>query len=348
MQPLVADVLQRAAVPGMVIGAWREGASPAFVVTGTDARGQLLTEDTLFPVTSITKLALALCILRLVDQGIIGLDDLLGRYVPEAQAARPGVTLRTLLNHTSGLPSEGWSEELAPYGPELTWAAVAQASLQVSLVRPPRTRVLYAGADANLLALVVERLTQLPFGESLRAQVLEPLGIEGYYGQEPPRAPAAIAPTTGYELEPWNSAFWRQLGLPGSGLITTARGVLALLRAFLGYPANYLTGELRHEALRNQTGALAGGVEGWFEHTPCPWAIGAALQGSFPNVPREASAASFGHSGGSGCLAWADPARRVAWVILSTRAAEARWPDREFPRLGAAILEVVGQDGQYL
>ena len=338
---MVAATIQQAEVPGMVIALWQTGAPITYVVSGTDAMGQVLEETTLFPVTSLTKLALALSILRLCDQGIVHLEDPLYQYVPEAQAAQPGVTLRTLLTHTSGLPSLGWPEELAPYGPGLTWPRVAQASLQVALSRPPHQRVVYAGADANLLALVAERTMHMPFREVLQTQVLHPLGIDGYFGEVPPRLPAQIAPRTGDEWEPWNSSFWQALGLPGSGLVTTAEGMMRILHAFLGHPAGYLRDELRHEALRNQTGTLGGGVEGWFDHTPCPWGLGPGLQGSFPNVPSEASVRSFGHSGGSGCLAWADPERQVAWVILSTRAAEMRWPDRAFPRLGAAILTLL-------
>ncbi len=88
--------------------------------------------------------------------------------------------------------------------------------------------------------------------------------MEGYLDVEPPRRPAILAgdlgERTGTPLEPYNSAFWRSLALPWGGLLTTAAGVLALVRAFAGVPADFLPHDLVLEATRDQTGALGGGL----------------------------------------------------------------------------------------
>ncbi len=101
-------------VPGMVIAAAQGAGSSSYLLLGTDAAGERLGQDNLFPVASITKLATALAVLRLVDSGTLSLDGSLSEYLPEAAAAQPEVTLRTLLSHSSGLP-EDLAHEAARY-----------------------------------------------------------------------------------------------------------------------------------------------------------------------------------------------------------------------------------------
>jgi beta-lactamase class C len=160
----------------------------------------------------------------------------------------------------------------------------------------------------------------------------------------PGRITSALADVRGRqrggELEPFNSAFWRSLALPWAGLLTTAEGALALVRAFQGHPAAFLRPETRAEATRNQTGDLAGGFVKPLYWSPCPWGLGPDLRGAkMPHwAPHEAGAESFGHSGASGCVAWATPSAGVAWAILGARTADSGWLLRRAPAIGAAIV----------
>ncbi len=195
---------------------------------------------------------------------------------------RPGVTLRSLLCHISGLPDDV-APELAPYTNGLTWERLAQACLATSLVRPPHSHVTYSNVGYGLLALVVERRTGLPFATALTGLVLDPLEIEGYLGVEPPRPPVRVAGKlgehAGTELEPFNSVFWRSLAMPWAGLVTTVGGALALVRAFAGEPHGFLPADLLQAATADQTRGLAGGFTGWLEWNPCPWGLGPELLG---------------------------------------------------------------------
>jgi CubicO group peptidase (beta-lactamase class C family) len=285
-----AEALVRAGhAPGLIVAAGHGGASDCLAL-GADAEGRALAPDTLFPVASVTKLATALAALRLIDQEALGLDDELAAHLPDASAARPGVTLRTLLCHTSGLPLDV-APRAAPYAAGLDWPHLAQACLATAPEAAPWTRVQYSNVGYGLLALVVERITGQGFAAALRALALGPLGVEGYLGEEPPRPPAVLADVRGQQrgtpLEPFNSPFWRSLALPWAGLVTTPAGAL--------------------------------------EKAP-HW------------VPPAAGPASFGHSGASGSLAWADPASGVAWVILGARTADNGWLLRRSGDVSAAIL----------
>src|SRR5436309_7816617 len=118
VRPVAEGIMRDDAVPGMVIAVAQGGGPPQSLAVGTDAAGTPLAADTLFPVASITKLATALAVLRLIAAGELALDAPLTLYLPEAAAAREGVTLRAILSHIAGLPDDV-SPGSAPYTPEL-------------------------------------------------------------------------------------------------------------------------------------------------------------------------------------------------------------------------------------
>lgn len=343
VRPAVAAVVEAGRTPGLVVALARGDGPPQQIVVGGDGAGRPLAADSLFPIASVTKLATALALLRLADSGDLGVDDPLAEHLPDAAAAQPGVTLRALLSHTAGLPIDVARAD-APYAPGLGWAALARACLATPLERAPRTRVQYGNVGYGLLALVVERRTGQGFAAALDALVLAPLGVEAYLGVEPPRPPAALSGVrsshTGGPLEPFNSPFWRALALPWAGLITTAAGALALVRACGGHPAGFLSPGTLAEMTANQAGDLGGGLAPPLLWPRCPWGLGPDLRGEkTPHwAPAEASPGSFGHSGASGCLAWADPAADLAWSIHGARTADSGWLLRSAPQLGAALL----------
>lgn len=341
LAPAVEAALDRWAVPGAVVAVARGGAAPAFLVVGSDAAGRPLEAASLFPVASISKLAVALAVLRLAADGALALDDPLGRHLPDAAAARPGVTLRAVLAHTAGLPND-LAPGAAPYAVGLDWPALARACLATAPETAPGTVVGYSNVGSGLLALVVERRTGRPFAAALADLVLDPLSIDGYLGVEPPRAPAVIGGRlgdhAGTPLEPFNSAFWRALAFPWGGLVTTAAGALAIVAAFAGRPAGFLPPALRAEAVHDQTGGLGGGLFPPFRWPRCPWGLGVELRGAKrPHwTPRTASPDSFGHVGASGALAWHDPAADTTWAILGTRTFEKWW--QTWAKIGEAVL----------
>ena len=343
LRPLAEQIIASAGVPGLAIAAARGNGEPERLIVGKDAAGRPLAEDTLFAIASITKLATGLVALRLVEAGVLELDAPLGRYVPDAVAAQtPGVSLRTLLSHTSGMPLR--LEEISTDGAELDWHGIVGAALRTPLEAPPLTRVQYSNPGYALIGIAIERVTGRAYRDVLAEQVLGPLGIEGYLGVEPPRVPADVAdvrgPGASTPRQRFTTPAWRALGLPWAGLVTTLDGALALVRAFRGRPAGLLRPETLAEATRNQAGTLGGGQIPPLIWPHCPWGLGPELRDrKRPHwAPEQASPDSFGHAGVSGTLAWADPEADVAWAILGTRTADSGWLIRHATKLGAAIL----------
>lgn len=289
---------------------------------GVDGSGRPLTDDTLFPLASVAKLAVALAVLRLADAGRLAPGDDVGRYLPDAASAVPGVTLRSLLAHTSGLPAS--PAALVPYGPGVTSQDLASACLRLAPERPPGSAFGYGNVSYGLLGVLIERLTGRSLHAALTELVFDPVGIEAYVGVEPPRTPAAVSGLAGEyagtALEPFNSPFWRSLAW--DDIVTTAPGALALVRAFMGQPDGLLRPETIAEATRDQTGGLPVAPGAPFAFMAGPWGLGPELQrGAKPAwAPAEAGPGSFGHAGSSGCVVWAAPSAGVAWVALSGRA----------------------------
>ena len=338
----LAEQLEPARFPGIVVAA-AQGAGPvAALAYGTDADGVPLSVESLFPVASVTKLATALAVLRLSDAGLLDVAEPLSMHLPDAAAARSSVTLRELLCHTAGLPLD-LPGEVAPYAPGLSWPVLAQACLETFPERGPGEIVQYSNVGYGLLGVLVERLTGAAFPQALNRLVLEPLGIAGTLGDQPPRPPARIADVRGTHaaspIEPFNSAFWRSLGFPWGGLVTTAGGALALVLAFLGLPEDFLKPETRALATRSHTGELGGGFQPPLFWERCPWGLGPDIRGEKqPHWVPASLPGSFGHSGASGCLAWADPSTGVAWAMLATRTADSGWLVRRGPALSEAII----------
>jgi len=343
VRPIMERMMDECQLSGMAVAAVRSGQPVETVVLGTDARGQPLAEDSLFPVASVTKLATALAVLRLVDRHILALDETFSRYVPEAIAAQRSLTLRQLLSHTSGLPVH-YPEDAARDDATFNWQARAEACLQVVPDMPPGTRVAYSNVGYGLLAIAVEHVTNQPYRDTIDELVFRPLGMEAYFGRAPGRPTVAIADPydahVGTPLEFWNTPFFHSLGEPWAGLVTTQAGMLTLINAFRGVPSGFLTPEIVAEATRNQTGELGGGVIGWLEWPRCPWGLGPLLRGENTphSVPAEASPQSFGHLGLSGALVWMDPAVDVAWAINGTRTFHDGWDGKALPAISAAIL----------
>jgi beta-lactamase class C len=339
----IAAELDPARVPGAVVARWQaDDQSIAVLAVGCDADGVALNPDSLFPVASISKLATALAVLRLADQGVLAVADPLAAHLPDAAAARANIRIGDLLCHTAGMPIDLPREE-APYAPGLDWPTLAHACLHCFPVRAAGEIVQYSNVGYGLLGILVEQLTNQPFAEALDRLVLAPLGIEATLGSEPPRPPARLADVrgrhAGTDLEPFNSPFWRSLAMPWAGLVTTASGALRLVRAFLGIPDDFLQPATRAQAIVSQTGALAGGFVPPLFWDSCPWGFGPDIRGAKqPHWAPAIAPNSFGHSGASGCLAWADPTTATAWAILGARAADNGWLVRRGPAISQLLL----------
>ena len=138
-----------------------------------------MTPDTVFRIGSTTKTFTAAAILRLVEEGKLGLDDPIAKYYPAAPKAWAGITLRNLLTHTSGI---------ANYI-EINGIIRGAVRLQetpddlVALVRdrpldfPPGSKFKYSNTGYVLLGMVIAKVSGQTYAHYLDNAFFKPLGL---------------------------------------------------------------------------------------------------------------------------------------------------------------------------
>ena len=141
-----------------------------------------ITEDTIFQLASVTKQFTAAAVMLARREGLLELDDEITKFFPEIPY--PDVTIRHLLTHTSGIPDyfddadwfiKIWKEEKrVPCNDEIL------SFLRETKAKPyfaPGEGLRYSNTGYNLLALLVERLSGVPYEDFLQKNIFEPAGM---------------------------------------------------------------------------------------------------------------------------------------------------------------------------
>jgi D-alanyl-D-alanine carboxypeptidase len=169
-----------------------------------------------FDIASTTKTFIATVVLQLVGEGTLALDDSLGSWLPGRIRHGDRITLRQLLNHTSGIP-----QIYAPRG---------ETDDQPELAAEPGTKHLYSNMNYILLGLIAEQAAGEPLEVVVRDRILRPLGLrDTSYGGASPG-------TSNSDLPRWLGAASEPSGrVTGDGGISSSPADLAMfLDALLG------------------------------------------------------------------------------------------------------------------
>lgn len=170
------------AFPGCAVGVYRNGKAATFAAAGVaDTESKTpLGPDSQFYIASLSKHFTALALLQLVSAGKLGLDDDVRRYLPELPSYEHPITVRMLLNHTSGLPDitnvaliEGRFNATALTRKE----ALAMLFRQKTTRFPPGTRFEYSNGGYLLLSELAERVSGKPFAAYVQERIFKPLGM---------------------------------------------------------------------------------------------------------------------------------------------------------------------------
>lgn len=292
-----------------------------------------VTPATVFDVASLSKvLVTAPAVLMLAEEGKIDLEAPLTRYFAECTGGgKEAITIRHLLTHVSGLPS-GLPARPAWQG---RTAALALACGQ-TVTNPPGSFFRYSDINYILLGLLVERTAGMSLDRFAQARIFAPLGMRhtGYRPLE--RMPAAaIAPTqrgasdasqpTAHgDLAPGaplqgvvhDPTVRRMGGVGGSaGVFSTVGDVARFARMLMGNGTLDGARILAPDSVRLLTtvqsppgiAALRG--------------MGMDIDSPYAKRPRgnRYPIGSFGHTGFTGCILWADPQSQSFYIFLSNR-----------------------------
>lgn len=160
-------------------------AEHGFGIANAETGAPVKTDQTLFQLASVSKAVTAWGVLKLVEEGRIGLDEPVLSYLkrwrfPGSEAYRDRVTVRHLLSHTAGL-NDGAAfgvilpGEKMPTLEESLARAAGEKALKV--VIEPGTGMVYGNGNYAVLQLLIEDVTDRPFADYMKETVLQPLGM---------------------------------------------------------------------------------------------------------------------------------------------------------------------------
>ncbi len=328
---------------GMVVGR-KERVSPPLLFgrQAEEPDAPPICEDAIFLIASITKPLVAMGAMLLVERGELLLNDRVSDYIPEfAGQHKIGITVRNLLTHTSGLPdmlpnNRQLRQAHAPLSTFVADTCAAQTAF------PPGRGVQYQSMGFAVLGEIIHRISGQTCAEFLRREFFDPLNMpdtalgapDDWLPDSSSQSASKWNRIAGLRIPKeqtqadwnWNSKYWRQLGAPWGGLLTTpadlgrfAQMMLNQGRAEGGQILSPITvaasTENQIEALRDvpevDRRCRAWGY-GWRLHWPAHSANYGDLVG-----PR-----TFGHWGATGTVLWIDPDREVFAVIFTTEPQE--------------------------
>ncbi len=180
LQQAVAAVQQREAIQGVAAGvvtpdgAWT-------ITAGESHPGVSIRPDMMFGIGSNTKTLTALVLLRLQEQGLLDLDDRIGAHVPASPVIDTSITIRQLLQHTSGL---GEFAGGAQYRDSILanlrriWKPTEFISMIPAPQFAPGTSWSYCNTNYLLAGIIAERIGNAPYNVLLQREVFSRAGVD--------------------------------------------------------------------------------------------------------------------------------------------------------------------------
>jgi CubicO group peptidase (beta-lactamase class C family) len=269
-------------------------------------------DSTLWDIASLTKVvATTGAIALLVDRDKVSLDAPVQRYLPRfTGGARSQVTVRMLLDHTSGLPA-GLDPAARPRGRDSVLALVYRTPLR----RSPGASEQYSDLNAILLGLIVESVGGRPLDAFVADELFGPLGMTRTRFLPPRERRSRIAPTAQYRGAPLSgevndATSGRMGGVAGhAGVFASANDLARYAQWWLRRGAGGLI--IKSATIDSFLAPDGPRLLGWesrtaTDYTPSPY--GTLL-----------SDRAYGHTGYTGTMLWIDPARDLFVVFLTNR-----------------------------
>jgi CubicO group peptidase (beta-lactamase class C family) len=272
IEKIFAEAVEEQHMPGAAMGVVVDGQlvfSKGFGVRDVAAKAAP-DADTVFRIASMTKSFTAVAILKLRDEGKIGLDDAVSKYVPELDRApatgdAPPLTIRHLLSHSGGFPEDNpWGDrQLAASDDTFTrWLKAG-----IPRANAPGVAFEYSNTGFAILGRVVARASGMRTRDYVEKNVLRPLGMTSTFWE------AASVPkdhlAKGYRRE---GDVWIEEPALADGAYGAMGGLFSTVRDLARYTSFFLsawpprdgpdTGPLRRSSAREmqQVARFIGGV----------------------------------------------------------------------------------------
>ena len=340
--------IDRGDVPGVVVlvtGPDRVLYHEAFGKMST-AKALEMKKDTIFNIASMTKAVTSVGVMMLVDEGKLGLDDEVSKYLPQFKAphvlskvdvaagtyeTRPAtrtITIRQLLTHTSGI-GYSWSDP----GLALVQKKSGAADLDLPLVNEPGAQWTY-GASTRVLGMVIEKISGLTIDKYLEARILGPLGMKDTTYAVPSSKSARVVSrnqrTDGKIVEIPNPDPIPPTIRGDGGLYSTAADYGRFVQMILNHGqlggVRILKEQTVREMSRNQTGNVKVRLQPTAEplrSKPYPlgagedvWGLGFQIAAPAKPASNMRRPGSMNWAGINNTFYWIDPEKQIGVVVL--------------------------------
>lgn len=338
---LLRDAVEDDAIRGAVVLVAQHGKIVLHEAVGyrDKDKGLPMTRETVFHVASNTKPVIAAAVLLLAEEGKLGLDDEVGRSLPAfANEKCQGMTIRHLLNHTSGLRIP--TLVLKPLSANPTLQTEVARFAAVGPEQKPGTTYSYNNPGYNTLGALIEVASKQPLERFLDERFYRPLGMMSTAHRDRPGLVERRAVIT-----PRRDGVWRVTYRPGDapelpfvrgsgGMLTTAADYAQFLQMFLNEGLHNGKRLLKPESVRLATSPQTQPLR---SRTEPARETGTYGLGWF--VDPEGV---YSHGGSDGTFAWVDPRYGVVGILF-TQSPGGAIPRREFVRLVRQATGVVSR-----
>jgi CubicO group peptidase (beta-lactamase class C family) len=191
-------------------------------------KGTVTDFNTVFHIASLSKPFAAFAIAKLTQQGKLELNDPIVKFIPELEMQGGNynlITIKHILTHTSGIPAnistDDWTNP--SYGEDALNENI-EALKRHPLNFEPGLKFSYSNSAFDLLGIVINRVSGMPYSEFIKKNILEPAGMTKSTFKKPKDLIPhnwAVPYSYGLKTQEWNPYPYNEKLLPSSGMLTT-------------------------------------------------------------------------------------------------------------------------------
>ncbi|MCX6592819.1 MAG: serine hydrolase [Acidobacteria bacterium] len=292
-----------------------------------------MAKDSIFQIMSMTKPVVGVAIMMLAEEGLLSVTDPVEKHLPEYKGQKGGtrpITIRDLMTHTSGMPTQPPKPIEALYAKmDLTLAEAVKIYGTVPLDFEPGTKWQYSNMGIDTLGRIIEVKSGMAFEKFLEARILGPLGMKDSFIFPPAEKTSRIAfvhEVAGPgKLQRAKSLFYggvssayrpnAKFSAPSYGLYSTAADLSHFYQMMLNGGTyggkRYLSPAAVATMTQLQTGEIkAGNAQG--NGFGLTWEVTKEALGTLNLL----SIGTYGHGGAFGTHGWVDAKKGLVGVFM--------------------------------
>jgi CubicO group peptidase (beta-lactamase class C family) len=276
--------------------------------------------NTIFDVRSVTKTVTAVAVMILIEEGKLGLNDPVEKYLPGFKK----ITIHHLLTHTSGLPFARPAEiEDITIKRDRTLAEVVALLAKQEPEFTPGTQFRYASSGFAILGRIIEVVSGRPYEQFVKERVFDPLGMRDSFFFIPDDRRARVASV--YRKQDGKLEKWREIdeytrhakySAPEFGMYSTAEDLAAFCQMMLNGGTFRGRRVLSRMSVAAMTANHTMNIKSAVTQRPAYNGLGWGLSGDPIDDFPLTSPGSYGHNGAFGSLIWIDPKEGLVRIFL--------------------------------